>query len=150
MKRDRQNAIVQIINTHNIETQEEVLEKLKEEGYDTTQATVSRDIRRLGITKISFGDGRNKYCVSSEFISQEKESYRQVLSSGLVTIDYSENIIVVKTVSGMAMAVGAAIDAIDINGIMGCIAGDDTLFLAIKHKNQADDIVAQIRRAAEK
>ena len=147
MKNARQEAIISLIQNNPIETQEELLVLLEKEGYCTTQATVSRDIKRLGIKKESRGGSRSVYTAPNMAVFAEKDSYGQVLSSCITSIDYSENIIVIKTVAGMAMAVGAAIDARDIDGIMGSIAGDDTLFLAIKHRNHAESIIKNIRLA---
>lgn len=148
MKTQRQRAIVKIINENIVETQEDLLALLKEGGYDTTQATISRDIRELAITKVACEGGRKKYAVG--FRENEKnDSYRQVLSSCISSVDSAENIIVVKTVSGMAMAVGAAIDAMNIDGIVGCIAGDDTLFLAIRHRNMVDRIIGDLRNVTK-
>lgn len=149
MKQKRQNAIIQIISSQNIETQEELSDKLKELGFQTTQATVSRDIRELKLEKITYNGNRHKYVVRQKSDNETGNSYRQVLGNCIISMDYAENIIVVKTVSGMAMAVGAAIDNLAIEDIMGCIAGDDTLFLAIKHSNLAEKIIGDIKNVAK-
>lgn len=149
MKNKRQAAIISIINSQNVETQEELAFLLNERGFNTTQATISRDIRELKLTKISYDGNRHKYVAGDMEVKENRDSYKHLLSTGIVSIDYSENIIVIRTVSGMAMAVGAAIDSLTIDGIMGCIAGDDTLFLAIKYKNQADNIIDKIRSHSE-
>lgn len=149
MKRKRQNAIIQIIGSSNIETQDELLECLREQGFNTTQATVSRDIRELKVEKISYDGNKHKYIVRSAVLSETNESYRQVLGSCIISMNYAENIIVIKTVSGMAMAVGAAIDSLDIDGIMGCIAGDDTLFIAVKYSKLADKIIGDIENVTK-
>jgi transcriptional regulator of arginine metabolism len=142
MKNKRQEAIISIISERAVETQEELAELLSERGFNTTQATISRDIRELKLTKISYDGKRHRYAAGNT--KESSDSYRHVMINGIVSMDYSENIIVIKTVSGMAMAVGAAIDAMSIEGIMGCIAGDDTLFLAIKKKEQATGIMNKI------
>lgn len=149
MKQKRQNAIIDIISSKNIETQDELLECLREQGFDTTQATVSRDIRELKVEKISYNGNKHKYIVRTADVNGTDESYRRVLGSCIISMDYAENIIVVKTVSGMAMAVGAAIDSMKIEEIMGCIAGDDTLFLAIKHSSHADKIIGDIKNVTK-
>jgi transcriptional regulator of arginine metabolism len=146
MKNKRQEAIISIISEQNVETQEELAALLSARGFNTTQATISRDIRELRLTKVSYDGNRHRYVVGDT--KENSDSYRHVMINGIVSMDHSENIIVIKTVSGMAMAVGAAIDALSIDGIMGCIAGDDTLFLAIKKKDQAVAIMNKI--AAEK
>ncbi len=149
MKRRRQNAIIKLIKDNNIETQEELTKLLCESGFNTTQATVSRDIKELKLTKITYDGNRHKYVISDGNDAVNLGSYQQVLTSSIVSIDHAENIIVVKTVSGMAMAVGAAIDNINIQGILGCIAGDDTLFLAIKHSSMAGQIIGEIKNVAK-
>lgn len=145
MKNQRQEAIINLINNHAIETQEELATLLNEQGFNTTQATISRDIRELKLTKIACEGNKHKYIVATGDTKDNSDSYRHVLATGIVSIDHSENIIVIKTVSGMAMAVGAAIDSLTIEEIMGCIAGDDTLFLAIKHKNLAISVIEKIK-----
>ena len=147
MKKNRQEVIKKIISAHNVETQEELLCLLNEEGFNTTQATVSRDIRELNLKKVTYDGGRKKYAVNN--INQDTDikdevSYIQVLKNSLVSMEYSENIIVIKTVAGMAMAVGASVDRLKIDDIMGCIAGDDTLFLAIRDKNMAEKVIGEI------
>jgi len=149
LKQKRQNVIIQIINSENIETQEELSERLKEYGFNTTQATVSRDIRELKLEKVTYNGNKHKYAVRDKKDTETGKSYRQVLENCIISMDFAENIIVVKTVSGMAMAVGAAIDNLAIQDIMGCIAGDDTLFLAIKHSNLAEKIIGEIQNVAK-
>lgn len=148
MKQQRQSAIISIINNNAVETQEELLEKLIECGFNTTQATVSRDIRELSIGKVSDGRGRKKYAVLAKK-TENHESYRQVLENSVLSIDAAENIIVIKTVSGMAMAVGAAVDSMKIDEIVGCIAGDDTLFLAIRHSSQVEEIMGDLKNVTK-
>lgn len=139
---------MEIITNSNIETQEELLEYLNKEGYNTTQATVSRDIRELKLNKISYGGNRQKYAVSINADYGTAQSYKQVLTAGIISVDFAENLIVIKTVSGVAMAVGAALDNLNIEGIMGCIAGDDTLFIAVKSSKIAPEIMEQIKKSA--
>lgn len=150
MKAKRQKAIIDLVESRDIETQEELSALLQQQGFNTTQATISRDIRELGLTKVTFDRGRHKYTYERaiERSGKTNGSYEHVLKNGIVSIDSSENIIVIKTVSGMAMAVGAAIDNISLEGIMGCIAGDDTLFLAIRKREQSKEIINSIKEAA--
>ncbi|MBP3622397.1 MAG: arginine repressor [Lachnospiraceae bacterium] len=149
MKQKRKDAIIQIITENNIETQEELLGKLLAQGYNTTQATISRDIRELNITKITYNGNKHKYVVGSGIEKSNMDSYKQVMGKWILSIDAAENIIVIKTVSGMAMAVGAAIDNHHIEGVMGCIAGDDTLFLAIKDSSLSETIIGEIKNVAK-
>ncbi|MBQ9277206.1 MAG: arginine repressor [Lachnospiraceae bacterium] len=148
MKRNRQEVIKNIISTHNVETQEELLTLLNKEGFNTTQATISRDIRELNLKKISYEGGRKKYAIKSnpkDVEANDDASYIQVLKNSLISMEHSENIIVIKTVAGMAMAVGASVDRLNISEIMGCIAGDDTLFIAIRDKNMAEKVIGEIK-----
>lgn len=144
-KQERQQALLDLIHEYDIDTQEELTERLSALGYKTTQATISRDIRELKLEKISI-NGKHKYVVGSVVEPVGSASYKHLLSTGIVSMDYAQNIIVVKTVAGMAMAVGAAIDNLEVEGIMGCIAGDDTLFLAIKSNELAEKIIGDIKK----
>ena len=128
MKQRRQAKIIEIVENNDIETQDELLTKLTEAGFNTTQATISRDIRDINLTKVSVAGGRQKYALGKSAGRESINSYKQVLSTCILSMEAAENLIVIKTVSGMAMAVGAALDNLSINGLMGCIAGDDTLF----------------------
>lgn len=132
MKKSRQEKIIELIGRYEIETQEELADRLKEEGYQVTQATVSRDIRELKLSKIAGMDGRQKYVVYEREGPRMENKYIRVLREGYVSMDMAQNILVIKTVSGMAMAVAAAIDAMKMHEIVGCIAGDDTIMTAIR------------------
>ncbi len=132
MKRERHEVVVDLINRYDIETQEELAAYLRREGFDVTQATVSRDIRELKLSKISAGGGRQKYIILSNDDSGLGDKYIRVLRDGFVSMNMAQNILVIKTVQGMAMAVAAAIDAMRLPEIVGCIAGDDTIMAAIK------------------
>jgi len=132
MKADRQAKIIELIGRQEIETQEELARCLQEEGYRVTQATVSRDIREMKLTKVPTSGGRQKYAVMGAHGAGMDETYLRVLREGLVSMDMAQNILVVKTVSGMAMAVAAALDQMKWPQIVGCIAGDDTIMCAIR------------------
>lgn len=149
MKQSRQQRIVQLINENAIETQDELLSMLEAEGVRTTQATVSRDIRELNVKKVTYDGNKHKYVVGTGSPADASGSYTHVLERCIVSMEAAENIIVVKTVAGMAMAVGAALDSLEIEGIVGCIAGDDTLFLAIKNSTFADKIIGEIKHVAK-
>ena len=131
MKSERHNKILEIILEKNIDTQEELVNALLEEGYNVTQATVSRDIRELKLTKVSEG-GVQKYVVHRTQEKELDEKYLRVLKDGYVSMDMAQNILVIKTVSGMAMAVAAALDAMNWDEVVGTIAGDDTIMCAIR------------------
>ena len=149
MKIGRQAKIVELVNTYDIETQEELAELLNQAGYNVTQATISRDIRELKLTKVATDRGRQKYVVLRQSGDGMAEKYVQVLRNGFVSMDSAQNILVIKTVSGMAMAVGAAVDHLNLNGVVGCIAGDDTLMCAIRTREDTLQVMRQISRLIE-
>ena len=144
MKRNRQEAILRVISQYEVETQQELAQRLKEEGFEVTQATVSRDIRDMKLSKMPTGEGHQKYV---RFHNDEKHlpgKYVNVLKEGFVSIDMAQNILVVKTVSGMAMAVAAAIDAMKYPEIVGTIAGDDTIMMAVRTVEDTKSLMNQI------
>ena len=144
MKIKRHNEIVELIKTRDVGTQEELLELLKEKGYDVTQATISRDIRELNLTKINV-NGRQKYVIIQKD-DGVGDKYVRVLKEGFVSMMPSGNLIVLKTVVGMAMAVATAIDALEINEIIGCIAGDDTIFIAVSENSHTTDVMNKLKK----
>ena len=131
MKVERHSKIVELIGKYEIETQEELAERLNAAGYRVTQATVSRDIRELKLTKVALSSGRQKYAVLKE-PHREMSKYIRVFKDGFRSMDMAQNILVIKTVSGMAMAVAAALDAMECHEIVGSIAGDDTIMCAVR------------------
>ncbi|MDY5103084.1 MAG: arginine repressor [Agathobacter sp.] len=150
MKTKRQTKILELIQKHDIETQEELSAYLTRDGYQVTQATVSRDIRELKLTKIAMDNGRQRYAVLSDADTGMAERLVRVLREGFVSMDYAGNILVIKTVSGMASAVGAAVDAIKLSEIIGSIAGDDTLMCVIRTEEDAVNIMNKLRKIVEK
>ena len=132
MKVNRHAKIIELINKYHIETQEELAEYLNQEGFKVTQATVSRDIRDLKLTKIPSENGKQRYALHQHNENGMSEKYIRVLREGYLSMDMAQNILVIKTVSGMAMAVAAALDAIHFHEIVGCIAGDDTVMCAVR------------------
>ena len=131
MKLERHSKIVELIGKYEIETQEELAERQKQAGYKVTQATVSRDIRELKLTKVQSENGRQRYMVMQNQTAFS-DKYIRILKDGYVSMDMAQNILVIKTVSGMAMAVAAALDEIHFHEIVGCIAGDDTIMCAVR------------------
>lgn len=146
MKIARQNKIIELINKFDIETQDDLADRLMKEGFKVTQATVSRDIRDLKLMKMTNEDGKQKYIIVQSSDLEMSDKYRRVLRDGFVSIDRAENILVIKTVSGMAMAVAAALDSMEWREIVGCIAGDDTIMVAIRTKEDALPVMDRIRR----
>ncbi len=145
MKRNRHDKIIEIIATNVVETQEQLATLLKEAGYDVTQATVSRDIRQMKLTKQATEDGRYKYVYTTADSDVMQDKYVSVLKAGFVSMDVAQNLLVIKTVSGMAMALAAAIDALNFPQVVGCIAGDDTIMIAIKSNEEAKEIMEELR-----
>ena len=146
MKIGRQAKIIDLISRYDIETQEELADRLNREGYKVTQATISRDIRELKLTKIATNDGRQKYALMTAGATGMNEKYLRVLTEGFVSMDMAQNILVVKTVSGMAMAVAAALDAMHWSEVAGCIAVDDTIMCAILSVEDTVRVMEKINR----
>ena len=145
MKNNRQKQILSLISEHEITTQEELIEKLRESGYNVTQATVSRDIKQLKLIKIAGENDTYKYAVSgNENVVAVNAKYTNILMETVTEIDYAGHLVVVKTFNGMAMAAGAAIDAMKWSGVLGCIAGDDTVFIAARSELTAKEICDRI------
>ena len=129
-----------------IETQEDLQNRLKDLGYDVTQATISRDIRELKLTKMATEDGRQKYSVMYSDKNDVSEKYIRVLHDALISVDTAQNLLVLKTVAGMAMAVAAAVDSLHLDGVVGCIAGDDTIFCAVRTVEDTFRVADRIKK----
>lgn len=149
MKKSRHQKIKELIEQYEIETQEELADKLREAGYAVTQATVSRDIRELKLSKVPTGDGKQKYTILIHSDHYLSDKYIRVLKDGFVSMDMAQNILVVKTVSGMAMAVAAALDAMKLKEIVGSIAGDDTIMMAVRTIEDTQIVMDKIRNVLE-
>ncbi len=150
MKTRRQAKILELIQRNDVETQEELSAYLVREGFQVTQATVSRDIRELKLTKIAMDNGKQKYAVITDADSGLMEKYARVLREGFVSMDLAKNIVVIKTVSGMAGAVCAAIDAMKFQEMVGSIAGDDTIICIIRDDEEAIKIMKKLRKIVGK
>ena len=149
MKTKRQSKILELIRKNDIETQEELLAYLLKDGYAVTQATVSRDIREMKLTKVSVNGGKQKYTTLNDTAEDLSEKYVRVLRDGFVSMDMAQNILVIKTVSGMAGAVCASLDAMNIHEIVGSIAGDDTIMCAIRTTDDTVTIMKRLRKIVE-
>ena len=145
MKTSRQSKIIEIIQKNEVETQDELSALLEKDGFRVTQATVSRDIRELKLTKIPTAGGRQKYAVITDAPENLSQKYERVLREGFLSMDMAQNILVIKTVSGMASAVCAAIDAMKMREIVGSIAGDDTIMCAAKNSDMALGAAEKLR-----
>ncbi|RHP33306.1 arginine repressor [Lachnotalea sp. AF33-28] len=150
MKIERHSKIVELIGKYEIETQEELADRLNEAGFNVTQATVSRDIRELKLSKIPGENGRQKYSVLKKIGDIPGEKYVRILKDGFANMDMAQNILVIKTVSGMAMAVAAALDALHFDEIVGCIAGDDTIMCAVRTVDDTILLMDKIRKLVTK
>ena len=154
MKKKRQEQIIEIIQNHEVETQEDLAGYLTEAGYAVTQATVSRDIRELSLEKVPGQKVRQKYAMRSTIpvaaeikhpAAQPANRYAALLQDGIVSMEQAGNLLVIKTAVGMAMAVAAALDAMEIEGIIGCIAGDDTIMYAVKTEKMVQNVIENLQ-----
>ena len=142
MKKKRHEKIIDLITRYEVETQEELVDRLRADGYEVTQATVSRDIRELKLSKIPNGRGKQKYVAFQGEEVQLGDKYARVLKEGYVSMDLAQNLLVLKTVSGMAIAV----DAMSIEEVVGCIAGDNTVMMAMRNVQDARIVMEKIGR----
>ena len=143
-KRERHAKIVDLINRYDIDTQEELAARLREDGFEVTQATVSRDIREMMLSKVTSDGGRQRYALTKRE-NDHTEKYANVLREGFISIESAQNILVIKTMVGMAMAVAAALDAMKMDEVLGCIAGDDTIFCVLKTTDDAIIVTQRLK-----
>ena len=146
MKYERHEKIKELIRDNDIETQDELAEALKCAGFDVTQATVSRDIKELKLFKTSTDGNQRRYVIPENKDSVSNEKYVHVLREGFVSMECACNLLVIKTVPGMAMAVCAAVDALEIDEIIGTIAGDDTIMAATAGEEQAKRLLTKLSK----
>ena len=146
MKYKRQNRILEIIREYDIDTQDALIEKLRDSGFDVTQATASRDIRELKLIKVMTPDNRLKYALSPQDDGRSIIKYSNILHDTVSSMDCAQNLVVLKTHSGMASAAAAAIDAIHYEEVVGCIAGDDTILLVFKTNQEAQDFLEKFKK----
>lgn len=144
MKVKRHNKILEIIEKYNVETQEELIDKLKLAGFNVTQATISRDIRELKLLKVMSNTGTYKYISSASQTSDGHPVYNKALSGSIRSVTSSLNDIVIKTYPGMANAVAAYIDAMRDDAILGCVAGDDCIIIVAKNIESAEDFSTRL------
>lgn len=137
MKSNRHTKIVELINKFPITTQDELMLYLKSEGFDVTQSTVSRDIKKLRLTKALDHNGTYRYQAPQHSTNNVKTNYDALIDSSVISVDYAMNMVVVKTYAGMAQAVCAAFDSMQYESVMGTIAGDDTIFIVCKNEECA-------------
>lgn len=145
MKKKRQGAILEILRKVDVDTQEELAELLRQQGFKVTQATVSRDIRELKLSKVPVPGGRQKYVFMPSKTLQMEDRYIRVLRDGFVAMEMAQNLLVMRTASGMAMAVAAALDSLNLPEVVGCIAGDDTIFVAARSQEEASALSDKLK-----
>ena len=146
MKSKRHAKIIELVNKYEIETQDELADKLNEAGFTVTQATISRDIRELKLSKVSGNNGRQKYALITGTDHRMADKYTRVLRDGYISKSVATNLVVVKTVTGMAMAVATALGKMDIPGLVGCIAGDDTIMCAMHSEEDTYKVMELIEK----
>ena len=146
MKSSRHEKILEIINRQPIETQDELLEALSREGCKVTQATISRDIKDLRLVKTLGSDGRYRYTASQDNTVDIRSSFSHLLITSVLSIDRAQNIVVVKTLGGMANALCAALDSMGNHAIVGTLAGDDTIFIACRENDDASQLIAYLKQ----
>ncbi len=145
MKSERQNAIIDLITRYEIETQEDMINRLRLAGYDVTQATVSRDIRELKLTKVQTTHGTYRYVKNHAGHHTANVKFNNAVVDSIISVDYSENIIVLKTYPGLGMAVASGVDSLNIQNILGCIGGDDTIMIVTRDKESSKEISKKIK-----
>ncbi len=144
MKNARHEQILKLIRLSDIETQEELAAKLNESGFAVTQATVSRDIRQLRLHKTKMPGGKLRYTADLPDSLPDAERFGRILKDAYVSSEVSFNILVIHTVSGLAMAAAAALDSFDWPELLGSIAGDDTIIAVIRTPEDAGSVTAKI------
>ena len=150
MKKRRQEAILEIIEKYDLSTQDELLQKLKDSGFDATQATVSRDIKELRLVKTMGANGQYKYAVTQTESDELLSKVRSIFAQSVVSADYAGNTIVIRCYTGMAQAACAAFDSMHWEGLVGTLAGDDTIFALCRSESYASQMKDSIKRLIEK
>lgn len=145
MKKKRHDKILEIIANSEIETQGELAQLLRSSGFKVTQATVSRDIREMGLVKVASSSGKQKY-EAAQPSNEEQNRFIRVLRDSVLSVDCAHNLLVIRTGSGMAMAAAAALDHLDFPEVVGSIAGDDTIMAAVRTVEDTVLLMDKIRR----
>ena len=145
MKVKRQEKILEIISKYSVETQEELIDRLFESGYEVTQATVSRDIRELKLTKVSTGHGGYRYMIPPQTESRTSMKFTSTILDAVIMVDYALHTVVIKTVPSLANPVAASIDSMHSPEILGCVAGDDTVIVVTRDIDAAKEIAERIK-----
>lgn len=146
MKSKRHMKILEIIGSRDIETQEELAEALKAEGFDVTQATVSRDIKNLKLIKMQSSKGKSKYVVSTTDQKNIVDRLSSILSNTVLSVENIDKMVVIKTITGSAPITAEAIDNLESSDIAGTVAGDNTIFILVRTLDSAEELVTKIRK----
>ena len=146
MKKRRHEKILELIGSHSVDTQEELLRLLRQEGFEVTQATVSRDIKELRLVKAQTGSGKYRYTAPKDGSRDMSSRFFSLFSDNTVSVQSACNMVVIKCLTGMAQAVCAAMDSLHWEGIVGTLAGDDTIFVVMKDPECAERFSAEQRR----
>ena len=148
MKRHRHLKILELVQSEPIETQEQLLARLNENGFDVTQATISRDIKELRLYKRVDRTGKTRYAVgsASDDGALQPRRYHGLMKESVRMIDYAGNTVVIKCIAGMAQAVCAAIDAMDMESVVGTVAGEDTIFLLVRQESQEEKLIGELSK----
>ena len=149
MKNARQNKILELIEEYEISTQEALIQKLAEVGYESTQTTISRDIRQLRLIKGPTGRGTYKYVTPDVRHGNDAPGHNSAFTDAVLKIDFAQNLVVVKTMSGMANAIAVCIDSLKISDIVGSVAGDDTILLVFRSTEIAEKVTADLKKVFE-
>ena len=144
MKRHRQEKLLDLISRYEIETQDELIAHLREQGYEVTQATISRDIRELKIAKMTTGKGTYRYVLPKQVDPAAGVKFSSALIDSITTVDFAQNIVVIKTYPGLASAVAGGIDRMSLSQILGCVAGDDTIMVVTRDLDCAENFAKRI------
>ncbi len=145
MKNARQNKILELIEEYEISTQEALIQKLAEYGFESTQTTISRDIRQLHLVKGPTGRGTYKYIAPEVRGGKGAPGHNSALTDSVLKIESAQNIVVIKTMAGMANAIAVCVDSLKIKDIVGSVAGDDTILLVVKTSEKAYDLEVELK-----
>lgn len=146
MKQGRQSTILELIENHDVETQDELSALLKGKGYDVTQATISRDIKELKLVKVQSESGAYKYAASGKEPLGKLDIFRRVFRDTVVSVEEAASLVVVRTMSGSANAAAEAIDVMELPDVAGTLAGDNTIFVAVKEEGRQKNVVEALSR----
>lgn len=145
MKNARQNKILELIEEYEIGTQEALIQRLSENGFESTQTTISRDIRQLRLIKGPTGRGTYKYVAPEVRTGKDAPGHNSALTDAVLKIESAQNIVVIKTMAGMANAIAVCVDSLNLKDIIGSVAGDDTMLIVLKNSEKAIEIEEELK-----